>query len=348
MAHNTNLEQIIIYPDLQKIKDPSGILRRRTMEKTLKPTVVVSRCLGFDACRYNGQTLPDKFVDALGEFVEYITVCPEVEIGLGVPRDPIRLVLERGEMLLYQPASGKEFRQAMLDHFDSLYPELARADGFLLKGRSPSCGIKDVKVYLGKDKAVGSIKGVGIFGEQVLTHFPGIAIEEEGRLTNYKIREHFLTKIYMTARLKQVEKTGSLKDLIQFHAKSKFLLMTYSQKELKILGRLTANTEKRPFGDIIVAYQSHFGEALANVPKSSNIINTLMHMQGYFADELTPREKTFIAETFDKYRDGKVHLGVPVNLLRSYAIKYEQDYLLDQFIWEPFPEELMNISDTGK
>lgn len=318
------------------------------MEKELRPRVVVSRCLGFDTCRYNGQTLPDKFVEALGEFVEYRTVCPEVEIGLGVPRDPIRLVLERGEMLLYQPASGKEYRQDMLDYSDNLFKDLSDVDGFLLKGRSPSCGIKDVKVYLGKEKAVGSIKGVGIFGEQVLQHFPGLAIEEEGRLTNYRIREHFLTKIYMMARLREVEKTGSLKDLIRFHAQSKFLLMTYSQTGLKVLGRLTANADKSSFQEIIAAYRLHLGEALANPPKPSNIINTLMHMQGYFSDELTPREKAFIAENFDKYKNGKVHLGVPVNLLRSYAIKYEQDYLLDQILWEPFPEELMNISDTGK
>jgi uncharacterized protein YbgA (DUF1722 family)/uncharacterized protein YbbK (DUF523 family) len=318
------------------------------MEKVLRPKVVVSRCLGFDTCRYNGQTLPDKFVDALGEFVDYRTVCPEVEIGLGVPRDPIRLVLERGEMLLYQPATGKECRQDMLDYSDNLFRELSDVDGFLLKGRSPSCGIKDVKVYLGKEKAVGSIKGVGIFGEQVLANFPGLAIEEEGRLTNYRIREHFLTKIYMLARLREVEKNATMKGLVKFHERSKFLLMTYSQKELKILGRVVANSEKKPFKDMVSEYRKHFGEALSNPPKPTNIVNTLMHMQGYFSDKLTPKEKTFISENYAKYRDGKVHLGVPVNLLRGYAIKYEQEYLLDQYLWEPFPEELMNISDTGK
>ncbi|ETA79490.1 YbgA family protein [Youngiibacter fragilis] len=318
------------------------------MGKAIRPKVVVSRCLGFDTCRYNGQTLPDKFVDALGEFVEYRTVCPEVEIGLGVPRDPIRLVLERGEMLLYQPATGKECKRDMLDYTDNLFKDLSDVDGFLLKGRSPSCGIKDVKVYLGKEKAVGSIKGVGIFGEQVLQHFPGLAIEEEGRLTNYRIREHFLTKIYMLARLREVEKKGTMKELVKYHERSKFLLMTYSQKELKLLGRIVANTEKKPFKDMVYEYRTHFGEALANPPKPTNIVNTLMHMQGYFSDKLTPKEKTFLAENYTKYRDGKVHIGVPVNLLRGYAIKYEQEYLLDQYLWEPFPEELMNISDTGK
>jgi uncharacterized protein YbgA (DUF1722 family)/uncharacterized protein YbbK (DUF523 family) len=322
--------------------------RRLAMEKVIRPKVVVSRCLGFDTCRYNGQTLPDKFVDALGEFVEYRTVCPEVEIGLGVPRDPIRLVLERGEMFLYQPATGKECKQDMLDYSDNLFKDLSDVDGFLLKGRSPSCGIKDVKVYLGKEKAVGSIKGVGIFGEQVLQHFPGLAVEEEGRLTNYRIREHFLTKIYMIARLREVEKKATMKDLVKFHERSKFLLMTYSQKELKLLGRIVANTEKKPFKDMVSEYRAHFGEALANPPKPTNIVNTLMHMQGYFSDKLTAKEKTFLTENYGKYRDGKVHIGVPVNLLRGYAIKYEQEYLLDQYLWEPFPEELMNISDTGK
>jgi uncharacterized protein YbgA (DUF1722 family) len=95
-------------------------------------------------------------------------------------------------------------------------------------------------------------------------------------------------------------------------------------------------------------YREHLGIALAQPPKPSNIINTLMHIQGYFSEELTAKEKSFLTETYNKYKEGRVHLGVPVNILRSYAIKYEQEYLLDQYLWEPFPEELMNISDTGK
>lgn len=318
------------------------------MEKMLKPKIVVSRCLGFDACRYNGQTLPDKFVESLGDFVEYRTICPEVEIGLGVPRNPIRLVLERGEMLLFQPGTGREYKKDMLDYGDKLFEELTDIDGFILKGRSPSCGIKDVKVYLGKEKAVGSMKGVGIFGEQVLQTFPGLAVEEEGRLTNYRIREHFLTKIYLLARLREVEKSGKLRELVAFQSRSKYLLMTYSPKELKILGKITANSSGQPFEEMAAQYREHLGIALAQPPKPSNIINTLMHIQGYFSEELTAKEKSFLTETYNKYKEGRVHLGVPVNILRSYAIKYEQEYLLDQYLWEPFPEELMTISDTGK
>ncbi|MGV8905463.1 MAG: YbgA family protein [Acetobacterium sp.] len=318
------------------------------MENLERPKVVVSECLGFSACRYNGQTIPDKFVEKLKDYVDYETVCPEVEIGLGVPRTPIRLISEKDEIFLYQPASDKDYTKEMRDYTSSCLGALQEVDGFILKGRSPSCGIKDVKVHLGKDKTAGSVKGIGIFASQVMAKYPYLAIEEEGRLTNFRIREHFLTKLYLMYTLRQVEKTKSMAAIVKFQANNKYLLMAYNQKEQKILGRIVANHEDQPFQVLINDYRNHLGAAFGRLPGYCNYINALMHIFGYFSEKLSSGEKEFILGTFEKYKKGNIPLSVPINVLKSHAIEYQQIYLMDQTIWAPFPEELMDIRDTGR
>ncbi|MEL7660771.1 YbgA family protein [Acetobacterium wieringae] len=318
------------------------------MEKELRPQVVVSKCMGFDACRYNGQTLPDKFVEKLKDYVDYHPVCAEVEIGLGVPRNPVRLVMENEQLVLYQPASDTEYTGEMIAFSDAFFDSLKAVDGFILKGRSPSCGTKDVKVYLGKAKTTGSIKGQGIFAGQVFKRYPYLAIEEEGRLTNFRIREHFLAKLYTLCRYRQVEKAKTMAALVKFQAQNKYLLMAYSQKEQKELGRIVANHDKLPLEQVFSSYKAHLGIAFLRIPRYSNYINVMLHIFGYFSEQLSSGEKNFILDSFEKYKSGKIPLSVPINVLKSYVIKYNDPYLLDQTIWAPFPEELMDISDSGK
>lgn len=318
------------------------------MENNKKPTVVVSRCLGFSKCRYNGDIINDKFVEKLKEHVNYITVCPEADIGLGIPRDPVRLVLENEKIDIYQPASGNVYTKEMEEYSKEILKPLDEVHGFILKGRSPSCGIKDVKIYLGKEKSVGSIKGTGLFASYVMQKYPYTAIEEEGRLTNYNIREHFLTKLYTFFRFQVVKNTNSMKELVKFHSDNKYLLLAYNQSQLKNLGKIVANHDKKPFREVIDEYEYHLGLSFARLPRKSNYINTFMHIFGYFSESLTKGEKTFILDRFDKYREDKLHLSVIINLLKTYAIKYEREYLLNQTIWSAYPEELLDISDTGK
>lgn len=318
------------------------------MEKNKKPTIVISRCLGFCKCRYNGDIIRDKFVEKLKEHVNYITVCPEVDIGLGTPRDTLRLVLDNEILELYQPATKKVYTKEMNDYSKNFLQSLDQIHGFILKGRSPSCGIKDVKIYLGKEKAVGSIKGVGLFASHAIKNYPYLPIEEEGRLTNYAIREHFLTKLYTFFRFQEVKNSNSMKELVKFHSDNKYLFLAYNQSQLKILGKIVANHEKKLFEEIVEKYEQHLGLAFAKVPSKNNYINTFMHIFGYFSDNLTTGEKEFILDRFNKYKEEKIHMSVVLNLLRTYVIKYDQKYLLDQSIWTAYPEELLDISDTGK
>lgn len=312
-----------------------------------KPKILVSKCLGFDKCRYNGQVLPDKFIESIKPYVDFIPVCPEVEIGLGVPRATVRLVLIDEKYQLYQPEHERIVTQEMDEYSNKVLSEIPELEGAILKGRSPTCGIKDVKIYESLKQGASSIKGVGRFAQHVYEYFPNAAIEEEGRLTNLGIREHFLTKLFTNLRFKEI-KNGEIKDLIEFHTKHKYLLMTYSQKELKNLGKIVANHDQLSFKESVELYEEHLAYALANPPRTNNSINTLMHLMGYFSEYLIAEEKAFILDSLAKLKEKKLHLSVPVNLIRSYAIKYKQEYILDQYIWEPFPDALLDIQDTGK
>ncbi len=313
-----------------------------------KPTIVVSRCLGFSKCRYNGDVLSSDFVESLKPYVNYITVCPEVEIGLGVPRNPVRLVNRDGKIELYQPAEDRTFTQEMNQYAEALIRSLGNIHGFILKGRSPSCGIKDVKIYASAEKSSSSQKGVGIFAAQAIERYPNLPIEEEGRLTNYAIREHFLTKLYTMFRFQAVKQSCSMKGLVQFHSEYKFLLMAYHQNQLHQLGIIVANHENRSIDQVLEQYEQHLGLAMLKAPSRSNYINAFMHIFGYFSDTLSEKERAFLLDRLQKYRADKVHISAIQNVMRAYAIQRNLDYLLNQAIWLPYPEELLNISDSGR
>ncbi|MDP2808399.1 MAG: DUF523 domain-containing protein [bacterium] len=179
----------------------------------IKPRIVVSKCLGFAACRYNGLMISSPLVRKLKDQVDFIPVCPEQEIGLGVPRDPIRIIENKGRRSLYQPATGRDLTKEMNDFTRKFFKTLGPVDGFLLKSGSPSCGIKDVKVYPGLTERQRPVTGksYGFFGGRVLELYPGLAIEDDDRLKNAAIREHFLTRIFAMARLREISRLASIK-----------------------------------------------------------------------------------------------------------------------------------------
>ena len=179
----------------------------------VKPRIVVSKCLNFGACRYNGLMIPSPLVKKLKDQVDFIPVCPEQEIGLGLPRDPIRIIENKGRRSLYQPATGRDLTKEMNVFTGRFLKNLGPVDGFLLKGRSPSCGIRDVKVYPGLTERQRPVTGksYGFFGGRVMELYPGLAIEDEGRLKNAAIRKHFLNRIFATAHLRKILKSGPVK-----------------------------------------------------------------------------------------------------------------------------------------
>jgi uncharacterized protein YbgA (DUF1722 family)/uncharacterized protein YbbK (DUF523 family) len=318
------------------------------MRAFAKPNVVISKCLGFAPCRWNGAVISDDFTESLKPYVSFQPVCPEVEIALGVPRDPIRVVDRGGKPGLVQPATGKDITDKMHQFAESFLRPLQDIDGFILKSRSPSCGIKDVKIYPAIDKAVPLRKDRGFFGGAVLQNFPHLAVEDEGRLHNFRIRDHFLTKLFALASFRRVKSSNSMRDLVQFQAQNKFLLMAYHQKELRILGRIVANPQKRPLGEVLTDYEVHLAAAFARPSRYLSNINVLMHTLGFFSKKLSAGEKAFFLDALERYRAKKVPLSVPLNLARAWVVRFGEEYLGPQTFFEPYPQALMKITDSGK
>jgi len=314
----------------------------------VKPNVVISNCLELSACRYNGQVVKDDFVKKLAKHVSYIPVCPEVAIGLGTPRFPIRIVSQRNQSRLIQPATGMDVTNKMVDFTKQFFDKLRDIDGFILKFRSPSCGMKDVRIYASAEKSAAIGKTSGLFGGAVIQKFGGLAIEDEGRLRSLRIREHFLTKLFTLARFRFVKEKAKISALANFHAACKFLLMAYSQQELRILGNIVANHEKREISEVLEKYEAHLKKAMENPPKRTANINTLTHILGYFSRNLTAKEKQFFLETVELYREGRVPFTSTITLLKGWSVRFQNEYLLDQFLFEPYPIELLEWTDAGR
>ena len=318
------------------------------MNDFARPRLVLSRCLELEKVRYNGEKIAYDFVRELEPFVELVPICPEVEIGLGVPRDPIRLIDGEKGVRLYQPSTKRDLTEEMQGFNQSFLSGLPPVDGFVLKNRSPSCGISDVKLYTVDGNPSSSGKRAGMFGQAVLDRFGDAAVEDEGRLRNYRIREHFLTKLFALAALRGVAEDGAMRDLVQFHARYKFVLMAYSQKHLRELGRLVANAGGTPFPALAAQYRAGFSAALRKAPRYTSVINVLEHAAGYFKTSLGAREKAMFRRQLERYRKGQVPLSAVTAVIWSWVVREEEEYLEGQAFFHPYPDELMSVSDSGK
>ncbi len=314
----------------------------------VKPRVLFSRCLGFEACRYNGEIIRDEFVEMFKEYVEPVTVCPEMAIGLGVPREPIRIVYQGDERRLVQVTTGRDLTVEMLEFARAFLSRLPPIDGMVLKSRSPSCGTRDVKSYNEEGNLRPAVKRQGLFGGIAMEMFLDRPIEDEGRLKNFLIRESFLTRVFALARFRRLKEAPTMAKLVAFHTEHKLLLMAYDQQALSRMGRVVANLEHRPLNEIVAEYEVMLSRALAKPPKYTAAINVLFHALGYFKDKLTATEKAFFLDTVDDYRRGRLPLSVPVSLLFSYIVRFQEDYLARQRFFTPYPDGLRFISDSGK
>lgn len=314
-----------------------------------RPRVVVSRCIEFDRCRYNGDMIGNPLVRRMKDsgIVEFVPVCMESEIGLGVPRDPIRVVQGKdGAKRLVQPATGRDVTDLANAFSESFMSSLRDVDGFILKSRSPSCAVRDAKVYPKAENAAALTRQPGLFGEAALRRFPHAAIEDEMRLGHVKLGEHFLTRIFAHASWREVEREGSMKDVVQWQADNKLLLMMYSQKELRALGRLVANHEGLELGQLKVRYGESLHRALSRPPRCNAPINVLQHCLGYVSGRLRKEERDFFLRQLDMYRDARIPLSVCLGIMGAWVIRFEEPYLSRQTFFLPFPEGLLEVGVT--
>lgn len=311
------------------------------MRDFTKPIVVVSKCIEFEPVRWDGKIIASEFVKNLKPFADFIPVCPEVEIGLGLPRNPIRIVKKGEELRLIQPITGLDFTSKMHQFAESFLDALPDVDGFILKSGSPSSAMKDAKFYPSIEKVSALGKVPGFFGGAVVAKFGVLAVEDELRLLNPRIREHFLTKLYTLADFRAVKKSGSFKNLIDFQSRNKLLFTAYSQVELHSMGRIVAQTKGIAFQKIIAEYQSHLWKALKSPPRRGANENVLTKAAGYFTQKLSKKEKAFFLDTVSKYKAGKLPLSTPLNVLKAWIIRFNEEYLSQQTFFEPYPDLLI-------
>lgn len=321
------------------------------MKEFVKPTVVSSKCIEFENCRYNRNIISSEVVRKMREYVNFIPVCPEVEVGLGIPRDPIRIIQEGDKLSLVQSSTGLDVTNKMNEFAQEFLNSLPRVDGFILKYKSPSCGTKNTPYLASIHKGAAKLgKGPGLFGKAVIENFPLLPLENEGRLHNFRIREYYLTRLYTIARFRKVKKSNQMQSLVEFHTKHKYLLMAFNQEVMRKMGRIVANPDKKPYSEIIEEYERALFTLMSSPPKYTSNINVLMHMLGYFKKELTYEEKAYFLDELEKYRTGWIPLFVMKNLLKSWIVRFDQSYLETQIFFEPFPEELMrfDLKDTWR
>ncbi len=313
-----------------------------------RPTVVVSKCLGFAACRYNGQVIPDEFVHKMKQHVDFIPVCPEMETGLGVPRPPVRIVMDGDRKILYQPSTGRELTLEMQDFSARFLESLEQVDGFILKNGSPSCGPRNVKAYVGRENVSRTVKRSGFFGGSVLAAFPDLPAEDEGRLRNFTLREHFLIRLFTLRRFREVERIQTIGGLVDFHTRHKLLLLGSSQSGMREMGRVIARHDKKNAAALLAEYRACLEKALLKPPSTGAVINVLLHAFGGFSGDLSAGEKKFFLDSIEEYRDERIPLSTLVYLLRSWSHRFGNRYLLDQVFIDPYPRDLVEIADSGK
>jgi len=317
-----------------------------------RPRLVVSRCIEFDPCRYDGSKIPSPTVARLREYADCIPVCPEVEIGLGIPRSTVRIVRTGGSDRLVQPATGRDVTAEMSAFAAGFLDTLPAVDGFILKGGSPTSGTRNVRVYPSVEKSAAIAKSAGFFAREVLKRYPDLPIEDELRLNNQRIRDHFLSAVFTLATFRGVEGTLDREALVQFHAENKLLLLACSQKMVREMGQLVASRATVEPGALYERYRRMLSIALVRAPRHTGNVNVLQHALGYFSDRISGEEKAYGIEMIERYRHGRATLAEPRSLLRSWVIRFREPYLMNQSFFAPYPIELVDLpgdaTDRGR
>ena len=302
----------------------------------------ISACLFGEQVRYDGGHSLDRFLtDTLGKYVEYVPVCPEVECGLGVPRESMRLVGDPGAPRLMTTRTGRDYTERMLKWARKRVADLEHRNlcGFIFKSNSPSSGMKRVKIY--NEKGVSTKEGVGIFARAFIEHFPLLPVEDDEGLHDPSLRENFIQRIFFFKRwralLAQKKSRGSLVD---FHTKNKLLILSHSLKHHQTMGKLVTRAKDIPLRDLYEKYQNHLMGALRLRTTIKKNVYVLQHMISFFKKKLSSDEKQEFLEIIDQYHRGYVSLLVPVTLMNHYVRKYDQPYLKEQYYLDPHPMEL--------
>jgi uncharacterized protein YbgA (DUF1722 family)/uncharacterized protein YbbK (DUF523 family) len=303
----------------------------------------ISRCLLGEKVRYDGGHKRDRFLtDVLGRYVEWVPICPEVEAGLGTPREAMRLVGDPERLQLITIKSERNMTKPIVLFTDRKLDTLESTDlsGYIFKKDSPSCGIERVRVF--NQHGMPSRTGVGLFAQAFIERFPLVPIEDEGRLCDPIIRDNFIERVFCYHRWRRLAR-GSVtrKAVVLFHTTHKYLLLAHSRDLYQALGHLVAQAHRYRPKDLVERYGEQFMAALAVKATRRKQVNVLQHLIGHLKDRLNSKERAELDEVIEDYRRGLVPLIVPVTLVKHYVAMYEIGYIRDQIYLNPHPKELM-------
>ncbi len=302
----------------------------------------ISSCLMGNPVRYDGGHSHDRFLtQTLGRFTTYVPVCPEVECGMPIPRDSLRLVGDPEAPRLVTRKDGTDHTDQMMGWIPKRLDQLEKEDlcGFIFRSKSPSSGLYRIRVYSQDGKVRKT--GTGLFARAFRERFPRIPVEEAGRLHDPKLRENFIENVFTLQRWRAlINQNQTLGGLVDFHTRNKLLLLSHNTENYRKLGRIVAQGKGRKMDRLYDEYEAVLFKTLAlqtTIPKQ---INVLQHIMGYFKKTITGEEKQELLEIFDQYREGHIPLIVPITLLNHYVRKYDQPWLKQQTYLNPHPVEL--------
>lgn len=306
----------------------------------------ISSCLVGEEVRFDGGHKRDGYlVQTLGPMIEWVPVCPEVEVGLGTPRESIRLIHDPKAVDHVRLVTGKtriDLTKRMRQYARQRVRALAKEDlsGYILKKDSPSCGMERVKVW--RDQGPAERSGRGLFAAELMAQFPNLPVEEEGRLRDPRLRENFIDRVFVYRRLRTLfSERWTLRGLVAFHTEHKLQLMAHSPARYRELGRLVAEAKGIPRAELMRRYEDELMDAMAKPATRARHTNVLQHAVGHFKKQIDPDSRQELASLIEDYRRGLVPLVVPVTLIRHHARRLDVPYLLGQRYFDPELKELM-------
>jgi len=316
----------------------------RAKNKIMKPNIVLSECINLKPVRYNGGIINDPFTNILGQYVHYNPVCPEVAIGLGVPRDRVKVVRTgKQDFCLVQPSKGLDLTQKINCFSENFLNSLTDIDGFLLKSKSPSCCVSGTKTYANRDGTGFLYRGKGVFARKVIQKFPLLPCEDEKRLEDTDTRHHFLTRIFSLFELrKKFKNLSTIKQIRGFHNKYRYLIMAYNQTRFKKLERIARSKENESIQEVKKDYQQEFFKAFLRKPRTQSQAYVLRQIFKDLSEYLSPEEKQYFLDLLEKFEKKIVPVLIPVRFFRNLAHQYEKDGW--QKYLNSYPEELIDFN----
>ncbi len=307
-----------------------------------KPVLGISRCLLGENVRYNGGHKRDNYLcNELGKYVKWYSVCPEVDCGMPIPREPMHLRGDEKSQRLITNNTGIDKTVQMQEWIAPALAEIEKQKlcGFIFKSKSPSSGMERVKVF--NDQGVPRKIGSGLFAAAFMKHFPHLPVEEEGRLHDPVLRENFIERVFTVYRWQQMLENGfTPAALVEFHTAHKYLLMSHSPESLRKLGQICADCSGPKIDSAAENYFTELISTLTQIATVKKNVNVMMHLLGYFKEDLETDEKQEMLEVIENYHQGLSPRIVPITLLKHFIRKYKKDYLQRQLYLNPHPSEL--------